>query len=335
MSSNEYFSIKFEDGRVTYLDQTVLPLEENYITTGDYEVLAKAIEGLEVRGAPLIGITAAYGLALAIKDDASRSQFEKAYNRLLSTRPTAVNLSWALNRLKHLYESAAEQSNRYELLLDKAREIHEDDIAMCRRMGENGLQVFPGKAVVITHCNTGKLATGGDGTAFAVIKAAHEHGLIEHVYADETRPLLQGSRLTAYELDKSGIPFSIQPDNAAASLMASGKVDLVITGSDRIAANGDAANKIGTYMLALCCKHHGIPFYIAAPSSTIDPECPDGSHIPIEQRKAEEITSIRETAVTHPSYPVHNPAFDVTPADLIAGIITEKDCFKPPYDFSR
>lgn len=332
--TNGYYSIEFIDGKVSYLNQVLLPHEEVYVETDDYERIALAIERLEVRGAPLIGISAAYGLAVAMKKDRSDEHFEKVYARLQRTRPTAVNLFWALKAMREAKQTCDDASKLYDVLLDKAKEIHQDDIDKCDKMGEHGLAIFKKKSVVLTHCNTGKLATGGDGTAFSVIKKAFEHDKVSFVYADETRPLLQGGRLTAYELDKCGIPFAIQPDSAAAFLMKQNKIDLVITGSDRITTNGDAANKIGTYSLAVLCKHHNIPFYIAAPTSTIDREMKTGDDIPIEERKNEEVTSAKGHPITLERYGVYNPAFDVTPASLIHGIITEEGLFTPPYDFS-
>lgn len=332
MTQNNYFSLKFGNDKVIFLDQTKLPLEENYIETDDYLRIAEAIERLEIRGAPLIGISAAYALALAVKKG-SVANFYEYYERLASTRPTAVNLFWAIDEIKKVFEVNKDSDDLYNVLINQAKEIHKRDEDYCTRMGKNGLSIFPKKSVVLTHCNTGKLATGGDGTAFSVIKTAFENGLIEHVYADETRPLLQGSRLTAFELDKCGIPFSIQSDSSAAVLMKQGKIDLVITGADRIALNGDSANKIGTFNLALISYHHNIPFYIAAPSTTIDRNIASGEQIEIEYRDKSELLSINKTQITLPSYQAFTPAFDVTPAHLIKGIITEEGVFNFPYNF--
>ncbi len=331
---NNFKTIELVDDKLKLINQTLLPLREEYVITDDLERISVAIERLEVRGAPAIGVAAAYGLALALKNVSSdtKSNFEKAYNRLASTRPTAVNLFYALNEMKKTFDSY-NGDDLYKTLLQRAVEIHEEDRVLCDRMAQNGLNIFPKNARVLTHCNAGQLATGGAGTAVAVITKAYEVGLVKHVYADETRPLLQGSRLTAFELDKSGIPFSIQPDLAAGVLMQQGKIDLVITGADRVAANGDAANKIGTYTLAVLCRYHNIPFYIAAPYTTIDRECATGKDIKIEMRASSEVTSVHGVQITKPEYDVFSPAFDVTPNDLIHGIITEEKLFTPPYEF--
>lgn len=332
MKKRNYFALAFENDALTFLDQTKLPFVEDYVTTDNYERIATAIERLEVRGAPVIGIAAAFGITLAMKKNSSKENFETAYNRLAITRPTAVNLFWALNQMKTLYLSLKNDEEVYEKLLLKAREIQQEDALMCEKMGENGLQIFKKKSVVLTHCNTGALAAEG-GTAFSVIKNGYGNGLVSSVFADETRPLLQGSRLTAYELSKNEIPFEIITDSTAASLFLKKKIDLVITGADRITANGDAANKIGTYNLAVLCKYHGVPFYIAAPSSTIDVTLSHYSKIPIELRSAAEITAINGNQITLENYPCYNPSFDVTPAEMIAGIITEKGLFTFPYNF--
>lgn len=328
-------SIELKNDRLILIDQTRLPLEEKYISTDDYERIAEAIERLEVRGAPAIGVAAAYALALAFKNvkENLETEFDKVYNRLASTRPTAVNLFWALDEMRSHFLKNRSSEDIYKILLNKAVEIHNDDIEKCNRIAKNGVKIFKKKSVVLTHCNTGRLATGGNGTAFSIIMLGHQKKLVEHVFADETRPLLQGSRLTAFELEKAGIPFSINTDSTAAFLMQKNKIDLVITGADRIAANGDAANKIGTYNLAVLAHHHKIPFYIAAPSSTIDKNCESGDDIKIEFRSPEEIQKIKNTQITKKEYDVFSPAFDVTPAELITGIITEKDLFNFPYKF--
>ncbi len=336
MKQNKYFSVKFQGDKLIYLDQTKLPLEENYIETDDYERIAVAIERLEVRGAPLIGIMAAYGLALALKGKENQDEsFEKAFKRLESTRPTAVNLFFALNELRKVYTSINHSNDFYEALLKKAKEIHQKDVEYCSKIGRNGLSIFEKKSKVLTHCNTGKLATGGDGTAFSVIKTGFENDLVEFVYADETRPLLQGSRLTAFELSKSGIPFAVQTDSSAAELMKQNKVDLVITGADRIALNGDSANKIGTYSLAILANFHNIPFYIAAPSTTIDQNIASGSEIIIEYRDKKEVITLNGNRFTLEEFDAFTPAFDVTPSHLIKGIITEEGVFTFPYNFMR
>jgi methylthioribose-1-phosphate isomerase len=337
MKRNSYFSIKFENESVIYLDQTRLPLEEKYIETDDYEKIASAIERLEIRGAPLIGIAAAYALALSIKGENQNTEerFQTAYQRLKRTRPTAVNLFAALSVMREEFKNREDSDDSYILLLNKAKEIHKKDTEYCDKIGKHGQAVFKKKSTVLTHCNTGRLATGGDGTAFGVIKSAFENNLLKFVYADETRPLLQGSRLTAYELEKCGIPFALQTDSSAALLMKENKIDLVITGADRIALNGDSANKIGTYSLALLSFHHNIPFYIAAPSTTIDRSIASGDDIEIEYRNRSELFSIRDTQITSPSYDAFTPAFDITPAHLIRGIITEEGVFNFPYNFLR
>lgn len=333
---SDYFSIKFEDNKFIFLDQTKLPLEEVYVTTTDYERIAEAIEKLEIRGAPLIGISAAYALALAVNEKGA-GIFPTAYTRLERTRPTAVNLFFALNEMKNEYDAtrkdAAGSEDIYARLLNKAVTLHNQDIDYCRRIGGHGLRIFKKKSKVLTHCNTGKLATGGDGTAFSVIKTGFENELVSYVYADETRPLFQGLRLTAFELEHSGIPFSVLSDSMAASLMQRGEVDLVITGADRIALNGDSANKIGTYSLAVLCNFHNIPFYIAAPSTTIDRKILTGEDIIIEFRKKEEILKINGDSIAPSNYEAYTPSFDVTPSHLITGIITEDDIYSFPYNF--
>ena len=331
----EFKSIDFNNDKLILIDQTKLPLVEEYIETDDYERIAKSIERLEVRGAPAIGVTAAYGMALAVRKPADNldNKFQAAYDRLFKTRPTAVNLFWALSEMEKVYTRYKSSPDIYRLMLDKAKEIHQDDINKCEAMAENGLAIFKKKSVVLTHCNTGQLATGGSGTAFAVIQKGFEKGLVTYVYADETRPLLQGSRLTAFELEKAGIPFSINTDSTAAVLMKESKIDLVITGADRIAANGDSANKIGTYSLAVLCGYHNIPFYIAAPTTTIDKNCKTGDGIKIELRDGKEIKSIGKIPITKSEYEIYSPAFDVTPNELIHGIITETALHSPPYNF--
>jgi methylthioribose-1-phosphate isomerase len=337
MKQTDYFSVKLENEKIIFLDQTKLPLEEVYITTDNYERIAEAIERLEIRGAPLIGIAAAYALALSLKKIHSEQDkvFNLSYNILAQTRPTAVNLFQALDDLKEEFENLPDKQIAYEFLLSKAKEIHRKDEEYCVKIGRNGLALFKQKSNILTHCNTGKLATGGIGTAFGIIKTAYENGLVNHVYADETRPLLQGLRLTAFELEKNGIPFTMQTDSSAAELMKQGKVDLVITGADRIALNGDSANKIGTYNLAILANYHNIPFYIAAPSTTTDRTIPTGNEIVIEYRSKKELFYFSEMLITPDHYNAFTPAFDVTPAHLISGIITEEGLFTFPYNFIR
>lgn len=330
-------AVQFENGFIKLIDQTKLPLSEEYILTDDYKRVAVAIEKLEVRGAPAIGVAAAYALAVVLKnyDGNVTDAFERAYQRLVVTRPTAVNLFYGLDEIKKVFEKNLNADNIYDLLLTRAHEILDEDIEMCDAIAKNGLQIFQKKSRVLTHCNAGALATGGEGTALNVIRFAFENDKVEFVHVDETRPLLQGSRLTAWELNKYSIPFSVQTDSTAAMLMKDGKVDLVVVGADRIAVNGDAANKIGTYNLAVLCKHHNIPFYIAAPSSTIDSECINGSQIKIELRGKKELTHFGGTQITSEEFDFYLPAFDVTPNELISGIITEKKIFKFPFDFKN
>lgn len=334
---NNYYSIKFVDDHLSFLDQTKLPLQEVYIETDDYERIAIAIEKLELRGAPLIGISAAFAIALSFKNISSnhREHFEKVYKRLASTRPTAVNLFYALDRIKKVFEKIDDYSNAYQMLLNEAKAIYDYEEHCSNKMAEIGANIFTKKSNVLTHCNTGALATAGFGTAFSVIKKAFDDGYLNHVYADETRPLLQGLRLTSYELEKNGIPFTVQTDSMAAVLMQQGKVDLVITGADRIALNGDSANKVGTYNLAVLCNYHNIPFYIVAPSTTIDRKIATGNEIEIEYRNGSEILAINGNQIADPNIKTFSPAFDVTPSHLIKGIITEEDLYSFPYNFIR
>ncbi len=333
---NEIKTVEYKEGKLFLIDQTKLPLEEVFVVTDSLERIAIAIERLEVRGAPAIGVTAAYAIALAMKNieqEKYSETFEYAFKRIFSTRPTAVNLFYALDEMKKCFELHKESNNIFDVLLKRAIEIHEEDKDLCERIGKNGLGIFQKKSRVLTHCNAGALATGGNGTAVNVIRHGFINGLVEHVYADETRPLLQGSRLTAWELNKLGIPFSFNTDSTAAFLMQKGNVDLVITGADRIAINGDSANKIGTYNLAVLCNYHKIPFYIAAPTTTIDRKCSSGNDIKIELRSVKELTEFGNTKITDEKFPAYTPAFDVTPNNLITAIITEKGIHKPPYNF--
>lgn len=332
---NNYFNIRYDEGFFEFIDQTKLPFHEEYIRTDDYERIAEAIESLQLRGAPAIGIAAAFGLALSQKFGTSPEVFRTAYDRLHRTRPTAVNLFTALNQMNDYFHKLVHDSSGIKfvegekdravffMLEEKAKSILNDDIKSCDKIAKNGLQIFTKISNVLTHCNTGKLATGGEGTAFAVIKKAFEAGLVEHVYVDETRPLLQGSRLTAYELFHAGIPFSVITDSAAGFLMQQGKVDLVITGADRIASNGDAANKIGTYSLAVLADYHKIPFYIAAPKSTFDSAISSMEQIPIELRLDHELCAFGNEKITRIEYNFYNPAFDKIPSKLITKIITD------------
>jgi methylthioribose-1-phosphate isomerase len=331
-----YYNLKFESGKLNYLDQTGLPLQENYISTDSYERIAEAIERLEVRGAPLIGISAAYAITLSLKNSTDpKKDFYIAFDRLASTRPTAVNLFYALNRMKEKFESISDYKTVYDTMLYEAVKLHKEEDEFSKKIAYNGLRIFKKKSNVLTHCNTGALAAGGMGTAFSVIKHAFENNLVYHVHADETRPLMQGLRLTAFELEKNEIPFSVNTDSTAAVLMQQGKIDIVITGADRIALNGDSANKIGTYSLAVLCNYHNIPFYVAAPSTTIDRKIANGSEIEIEYRNGAELKEIKGLKIVPDAYPTFTPAFDVTPAHLITGIITEEDLFLFPYNFLK
>lgn len=336
MKTDSYFPLKFENDNLIFIDQTKLPLQENYISTDDYNRIAEAIEKLEIRGAPLIGIAAAYASALAFKNNRVKDDvyFNKVYNRLASTRPTAVNLFFALKEIEKSFTQITTE-DVYESLLKTANKIFSNEEKYSELIAKNGLNIFLKKSNVLTHCNTGSLAAAGFGTAFAIIKLAFEHQLINHVFVDETRPLLQGLRLTAFELEKNGIPFTVQTDSSAAVLMQEGKIDLVITGADRIALNGDTANKIGTYNLAILCNYHNIPFYIAAPSTTIDRTIATGSEIAIEYRSSRELLFINGMQIGKESYQCFCPAFDVTPSHLIKGIITEEGVFTFPYNFIR
>jgi methylthioribose-1-phosphate isomerase len=332
-------SIEWLGDSVRFIDQTKLPLEESYERTTDYRLIADAICALRIRGAPLIGIAAAYGVALASlhyksSDVHQLRQFLHAViGEFKATRPTAVNLCWALEKMENVVSSASDIEHARRGLVDAAIAIHKDDANRCERIGDVGAELIPQDASVLTHCNTGALATGGEGTALSVIKKAFRLGKIKHVFIDETRPLLQGARLTTWELANAKIPSTLIADSMAASLMKDKKIDLIITGADRIAANGDAANKIGTYSLAVLAKHHGIPFYIAAPMSTVDRLIPDGSRIPIEQRSPDEVTHVFGKQIAPEGTDVYNPAFDVTPAGLITAIISDEGVYREPYDF--
>lgn len=310
------------DGRggfLRLLDQTLLPNEERYIDCRDVESVWGAIRRLSVRGAPAIGIAAAYGCVIG----AQAGRFDHAAEYLATSRPTAVNLFWAIDRMKRLGTSDP------AALLAEAKAIHEEDRAMCEAIGRHALKLIAPGSGVLTHCNAGSLATGGIGTATAPMYLAHEAGVRFTVFADETRPLLQGARLTAWELSAAGIDVTLICDDMAAAVMRQGRVNLVITGADRIAANGDAANKIGTYNLAVLAQHHGVPFYVAAPSSTFDLSLATGDDIPIEQRDAAEITRPFNHPVAPANVKAYNPAFDVTPHSLITALITERGIIQP------
>ena len=330
-----------DDGTaVRILDQRQLPANEVWRELRTIDEVCDAISTLAVRGAPAIGIAGAMGLALAVAGDGrgDRTEFVARCRdlaaRIRATRPTAVNLPWALDRMLATLEQASNPADAISALHREATDILEEDRAMCRAIGEHGAALIPDAARVLTHCNAGALATAGIGTALAAIYVAHEQGKRVSVFADETRPVLQGSRLTAWELSRAGVPVTILADGAAASLMSRGLVDLCIVGADRIAANGDVVNKIGTYAVALAAHRHGVPFYVAAPSSTFDPKTASGADIHIEQRHADEVRQ-GFGALTAPSnVDVYNPAFDVTPADLITAIVSDRGVHRPPYDFS-
>lgn len=315
----------WREGALVMLDQRLLPGQEVWLTLTRWEEVRDAIRDMAVRGAPAIGVAAGFGMALAAQQGADLAEAQRG---LAASRPTAVNLFWALDRM------AAVSNPTFENLLAEAQAIEAEDLAMNHRIGDFGADLVPAKARVLTICNTGSLATAGHGTALGIIRTAHARGLVDHVYSCETRPRQQGLRLTAWELLKDGIPFQSIPDSAAASLMRAGKVDFVVAGADRITRNGDTANKIGTYMLAVCAHHHGIPFVIAAPSSTIDPAMATGAEIPIEERDSSEITEIEGVRVAPVGCPTFNPGFDVTPGELIHAIVTERGVFRAPYDFS-
>ena len=324
-------TISWQDDRVRILDQRRLPVEEHYRDITTVEDMAAAIESLAVRGAPLIGVSAAMGVVLAsgkwqvagqVDGDDVREAVAGAIARLRATRPTAVNLNWALDRMANVAASA-DTDSMFDALLTEARAIHAEDAEMCRRIGEAGAPLVKNGATVITHCNAGALATGGMGTALAPIYVAGAEGRVAKVMVPETRPLLQGGRLTAWELARSGIPCTLMTDSMTASRLSNGDISFVIVGADRIAANGDVANKIGTLGLALLAKHYGVPFYVAAPRSTFDPDTATGADIPIEQRASGEVGFIGDQQVAA-EVPVWNPAFDVTPAEFVTGFITNE-----------
>ena len=320
------------DGGVRILDQTMLPGEERYLDLDTVDAVAEAIRTLRVRGAPLIGIAAAMGVTLALRGGtASLEAVCAAAKTLGATRPTAVNLHWALARMERRAARAVERAEDLERALrDEATAIWDEDRAMRARIGALGVELLRGDdALILTHCNAGALATGGIGTALAPVYTMHQSGRRVAVLADETRPLLQGSRLTAWELSRAGVPVTVIADNMAASRLRQGDVTCVLVGADRIAANGDVANKIGTYGLALAARAAGVPFYVAAPSSTVDPATPNGAAIPIEQRGAAEVAGWRGHQAAPVGVQVWNPAFDVTPAELVTAIITDRGVFAP------
>jgi len=333
-------TIAWQNGEVVMVDQRKLPGQEVYVRCRTAAEVARAITSMVIRGAPAIGVAAAMGLALAARQRVTggtrqlAADFHRAAERLAATRPTAVNLFWAIERMRRAFgevaqagASAAEIAARLEA---EALRIHDEDVASCRAIGAHGAPLVPRAARILTHCNAGALATAGYGTALGVIRAAVEQGNPVEVFADETRPFLQGARLTAWELVRDGIPTTVITDSMAGALMRRGLVDLVIVGADRIAANGDVANKIGTYALAVLAAAHRIPFYVAAPFSTIDLATPDGGAIPIEERPPREVSHIGSVRLTPEGARIANPAFDVTPAAYVAGIITERGVLHPP-----
>jgi len=325
------------DGHLALLDQTLLPLETRELVCRDVETLVEAIRMLRVRGAPAIGIAAAYGVVIGVRDavrenkTAFFARLDETTQKLAASRPTAVNLFQALNRMRAAAEARRGMSPERIVaeLLEEARAIHEEDRAMCHAIGRHGAALLADGSGVLTHCNAGGLATAEYGTALAVFFTAQDLGKRLHVYVDETRPLLQGARLTAWELAQRGIPATLICDSTAAQVLREGRVQAVVTGADRIAANGDTANKIGTYAVAVLAQAHGVPFYIAAPSTTFDLSIDDGSQIPIEQRSADEVTHFAGRQTAPAGVGVYNPAFDVTPARLIAAIITERGVIRP------
>ena len=335
-------TVEWTDEGIRMLDQRLLPNEEKYLTLRSYEEVAEAIKIMVVRGAPAIGVSAAMGIALGAKQSVGTSvtdledDLDYICDTLGRTRPTAVNLFWAIERMRMAFNAAKGLTRQVEeikqKLIDEALAIFRDDIDANRALGRFGAELIPDGATVLTHCNAGALATAGDyGTALGVIRGARDAGKRIAVIADETRPFLQGSRLTAWELGQDDIPVTVITDNMAGHVMKEGKVDAVVVGADRIAANGDTANKIGTYMVAVLANRHNIPFYVAAPVSTIDMAMASGDEIPIEERDPREVTHVREQRLAPEGVAVHNPAFDVTPNDLIAAIITDKGVARPPY----
>jgi methylthioribose-1-phosphate isomerase len=335
-------TLEWTESGVVFIDQTKLPTEEVYVTCTTHQQVADVIRNMVVRGAPAIGVAAAMGIALGAKNSKAESgadlkkDFDQICEIIRQTRPTAVNLFWAIRRMREKFESLRSRpiAQIQQALIEEAQRMHAEDIAANQAMGRHGAALMPSSGGVLTHCNAGALATAGYGTALGVIRAAVEQGKKIHVYADETRPFLQGSRLTAWELMKDGIPTTVISDNMAGAMMQQGKIGAIVVGADRIAANGDVANKIGTYTVAVLAKEHGIPFYVAAPISTVDLDTPDGSRIPIEQRDAREVTHIAGKQMVPDGVEIENPAFDVTPAKYVAAIITERGIARAPYENS-
>lgn len=332
-------TLQWTDSGVRFIDQTKLPTEEVYVTCTTCEQVANAIRTMIVRGAPAIGVAAAMGIALGVQNSKAETvaelkrDLDQCCELVRQTRPTAVNLFWAIRRMQDKFESLRVRPlpQLKQALIAEAQRMHAEDIAANQAMGRFGATLLPASGGILTHCNAGALATCGYGTALGVIRAAVEQGKKIHVYADETRPFLQGSRLTAWELVKDGIPTTVISDNMAGAMMNQGKIAAIVVGADRIAANGDVANKIGTYSVAVLAKEHRIPFYVAAPFSTIDLNTSDGSKIPIEQRNIEEVTHMAGKQITPEGVKVENPAFDVTPARYVTAIVTERGIARAPY----
>jgi methylthioribose-1-phosphate isomerase len=337
-------TIEWKDGAVVMIDQRKLPAAEVYVTCKTAQHVAKAIKTMVIRGAPAIGVAAAMGIALGMRRSRATgtkqftTEFQKICDLMAATRPTAVNLFWAIERMKKAFADAAQGGRSVEEITQcleaEAQRIHDEDVDSCRTMGAYGADLVPESARILTHCNAGALATAGYGTALGVIRAAAGQGKRITVLADETRPFLQGARLTAWELVKDGIDTTVITDNMAGAMMRLGHVDLVVVGADRIAANGDVANKIGTYGVAVLAREHNIPFYVAAPLSTIDLKTSDGSRIPIEERSEREVTHVGPSRLTPEGAHIRNPAFDVTPARFVTAIITERGVARPPYEES-
>jgi len=334
-------TIEWKGDAVVMVDQRKLPAREVYVTCRTATEVARAIKTMVIRGAPAIGVCAAMGIALGMSRSKASgtkqftTEFQKTCDQMAATRPTAVNLFWAIARMQRVFAEAAQAGQSVDelkaRLVAEAQAIHDEDVASCRAIGAFGADLVPGTATILTHCNAGALATAGYGTALGVIRGAVEQGKTVAVLADETRPFLQGARLTAWELVRDGIPTTVITDNMAGTIMRGSRVDLVVVGADRIAANGDVANKVGTYSVAVLAREHGIPFYVAAPISTIDLATPDGSGIPIEERPSREVTHVGTSQLTPAGAQIRNPAFDVTPARLVTAIITERGVARPPY----
>jgi methylthioribose-1-phosphate isomerase len=341
-SLDPFRTIEWKNDHIVLLDQTLLPCEETYIAVRTVPELCDAIRRLAVRGAPAIGVAAAMGVALGVQDadeadpEEFRSSFDKVCREISATRPTAVNLFWAVDRMRNLINANGDLPlNELKLkLIDEAVSMEREDRELCERIGLTGRDLIKDGDTVLTHCNAGGLATAGYGTALGVIRAAHEQGKRIQVISDETRPLCQGARITTWELMKLGIPVTVIPDNTAGALMKRGEIDKVVVGADRIASNGDAANKIGTYSVAVLARYHDIPFYVAAPLSTIDMKLKHGDEIPIEERAQEEVTAICGVNIAPEGAKARNIAFDVTPHKLIAGIITQCGVAVEPYQSS-